>query len=272
MSPPDENSLIPLDSNILAKDLEGSLQNFSNLTLPQIFDQLKVLKPLAKDLVMRQLLDSVSFEASERDVLIQQLWKGLSLKPPASLDSGGQWLNDIPETMRGVMAERFRHLKIQKLTEQYYSDQVESYFLSRRADLEQIVYGVIRVESQGVAEELYLSLLEKEYEFGELAERFSVGDERYTHGLVGPMSVTQPHPQIRKALGNLKVGELHPPIRLDPWFLLIRLEHRLAARLDEPQRQKLLQELFEQDLDQRIDQQLDQFVENSASNKNQINS
>jgi parvulin-like peptidyl-prolyl isomerase len=82
--------------------------------------------------------------------------------------------------------------------------------------------------------------------------------------------VSLPHPQIRKALSSLKVGELHAPILLDRWFLLLKLEHRLAARLDEAQRQKLLQEMFEQDLDQQLQVQLAELVQTPSEEEDQI--
>ena len=47
--------------------------------------------------------------------------------------------------------------------------------LERRAGLERLVYRVLRLRDQGVAEELYLSLLEGESSFAELATRFSKG-------------------------------------------------------------------------------------------------
>lgn len=250
--------------------LQERLKQFDGLSIPQLLDRLQALKPIARELVITRLLDAVSFHPDEHPALIQQLWKGLSCEPPASLDSEEQWLKGAPESSHSALRERYKALKMQKLLERQYGDQVEPYFLQRRADLEQVVYGVIRVEAQGIAEELYLSLLDDEHDFGALAEQFSTGEERYTRGLVGPMVVTQPHPQIRKALSALKVGELHAPIRLDRWFLLLKLEHRLTARLDEAQRQKLLQEMFEQDLDQQLQVQLAELLDTQSENEEQI--
>jgi hypothetical protein len=256
--------------NDAQEDLQRSLSAFDGLSTPQILDRLQALKPIAKDLVIARLLDSVSFHDDEHPALIKQLWKGLSCEPPSSLDPEEQWVKAAPESFHSVLRERYKALKMQKLLESQYGDQLAPYFLQRRADLEQVVYGVIRVESQGVAEELYLSLLDDEHDFGDLAEQYSIGEERYTRGLVGPMFVSLPHPQIRKALSSLKVGELHAPILLDRWFLLLKLEHRLAARLDEAQRQKLLQEMFEQDLDQQLQVQLAELVQTPSEEEDQI--
>jgi hypothetical protein len=57
-------------------------------------------------------------------------------------------------------------------------------------------------------------------------------------------------------LQRLTVGDLHPPIQLDQCFLILRLEHRQPASLNEATRQQLLQELFQQDLQATLDSQL----------------
>lgn len=261
---------IPQALDYVQQGLQQRLKQFDGLNVLQLLDRLQALKPIARELLIAQLLDSVSFHPDEHPALIQQLWKGLSCEPPSSLDSEEQWLKGAPESSHSALRERYTALKMQKVFERQYGDQVEPYFLKRRADLEQVVYAIIRVESQGVAEELYLSLLDDEHDFGVLAEQYSTGEERYTRGLVGPMLVTQPHPQIRKALSALKVGELHAPIRLDRWFLLLKLEHRLTARLDEAQRQKLLQEMFEQGLDQQLQVQLAELLDTKSEEEEQI--
>ncbi len=240
----------------LEEGLQKRLHDFQGLELLEVLERLQVLQRLTRELLVERLLAGVTFTAAEQPALIEQLWKGVSLPAPAQLDGEGRWLEGVPENLHQPLRQRLEQLRLQKLLEQRHGHQVEPYFLERRAELEQVVYGVIRLDSQGVAEELYLRLLDGEDNFGDLAEAFSQGEERYTRGLVGPMPITQPHATIRQALSRLKVKELHAPLRLDRWTLLLRLEHRLPARLDEPTRLKLLQELFDRDLDREVGEQL----------------
>ena len=154
------------------------------------------------------------------------------------------------------MRQRWDQLRLQKWLEVQYGERVETYLLERRAALEQVVFAMIRVWSQGTAEELYLRLIDDGADFGQLSQQFSIGDERLTHGLLGPMPISQPHPRIQAVLQRLTVGDLHPPIQLDQCFLILRLEHRQPASLNEATRQQLLQELFQQDLQATLDSQL----------------
>jgi parvulin-like peptidyl-prolyl isomerase len=141
-----------------------------------------------------------------------------------------------------------------------YGSQVEAFFLQRRAALEQVVFGLIRLQQLSTAEELYLRLSDDGADFGELASRFSLGNERLSRGLVGPMAVGQLHPRLAAALAQLQPGELHPPLQLDPHLLLLRLEHREPARLDGPLRAQLLQEMLQGEVASTVEAQLERLA------------
>ena len=231
------------------------------LTLPQLLNSVQVLPRMASELVVEELMSTVSFTKDEQVAIVSELWKGVNLPAPDRIDPGELWLANVPENYHEPLRKRYALLLRQKMMEDRYGDRVEPYFLERRTDLENIVYGVIRVESQGMAEEFYLRILENEADFGDLAFKYSVGDERYTRGLLGPMPITQPPEVIRNVLQRLPAGEVHPPIRMDRFFLLIRMEHRIAAALDEAMRQRLLQELFEQDIRGSIQAQIQTMLD-----------
>ena len=157
------------------------------------------------------------------------------------------------------MGKRWDQVRLQKLMETRYQERLEPYFLERRKDLEQVVYGLIRLHNQGAAEELYLRLIDDGADFSELARRHSLGEERFSHGLVGPMLISQPHPTIRAVLESLQVGEVHAPFRVDSWVLLVLMEHRQPASLNDATRIQLLQELLQQELDASLDALLAAF-------------
>lgn len=162
----------------------------------------------------------------------------------------------------GIVQKLVREQLLQQLQQeppdldQRYGDQLEPFFLERRAALEQVVFSLIRLQQLHAAEELYLRLSDDGADFGELARRFSQGQERLSGGLVGPMPVGQLHPQIAAALARLQPGELHPPVQLEPFLLLLRLEEREPASLTDSLRQQLLNELLEQELSSAVEAQV----------------
>jgi parvulin-like peptidyl-prolyl isomerase len=236
-------------------DLESAyrfeLEALAQKPLAELLLQQGVLRTIAQDLLLKQLRQSVTFSPEEEPVILTRLWEGVGTEPPASM--AGDWISQLPEGLQVPMAQRWDQVRLQKLMEERYRDGLEPYFLERRKDLEQVVYGMIRLKNQGAAEELYLRLIDDHADFYELAKTYSLGEERFTHGLVGPMLISQPHPTIRAVLESLKVGEVHAPFRVDQWILLVRMEHRQPASLNDATRIQLLQELLQKELDESLD-------------------
>jgi parvulin-like peptidyl-prolyl isomerase len=104
----------------------------------------------------------------------------------------------------------------------------------------------------GLAEELYLRLLNQEDTFENLATKFSEGEERMAAGLLGPMAITDPHQIITSVLRKLTPGEINPPIAVESWYLVIKLEQRQPAKLNQGLRIQLENELLENDLKPQI--------------------
>ena len=241
----------------LEADLRESLSRIAAAPLADLLLQHGILRRLAEDHLRRRLRDQVVFSAEEEPLVISRLWQGIATDPPANLAPG--WIEALPAMLQGPVRERWDQIRLQKWMEETYRDQVEPYFLERRDDLEQVVYGMIRLRNQGAAEELYLRLLDDQADFGELARSHSLGEERFTRGLVGPMRISQPHATIRAALQTLAVGDLHPPFAVDNWILLVRMEHRQPARLNDSTQLQLCEELLRRDLDALLEAQLPQL-------------
>jgi parvulin-like peptidyl-prolyl isomerase len=70
------------------------------------------------------------------------------------------------------------------------------------------------------------------------------------------MLISQPHATIRAVLDKLTVGEVHPPFRVDTWVLLVQMEHRQPASLNDATRLQLFNELLTQDLEATLDASL----------------
>ncbi len=214
--------------------------------LHELLDQHGLLQALARDLALKALREDVRFTEEERQAVLSRVCAGLPCPAPSSLE--GDWIATLPEDLRDTVRQRWDHLRHQKALEDRYGERVEAHFLERRADLEQVVFRLLRLPQQGLAEELYLRLVDDGAGFGELASRYSIGDESITRGIVGPIELSQLNPTLRGVLGSLAVGDIHPPFLLEQAILVVRLEHRRPASLSEDLRHRLLEELLQPDL------------------------
>ena len=109
----------------------------------------------------------------------------------------------------------------------------ESLFLRYKDRLDRVLYSLIRVESGEQAHELFYSIEANEIEFGDAAAQYSIGPESKTQGIIGPVDLTTPHPEIAARLRTATPRQLFPPFQADQWHAIIRLEYRFDSEYDE---------------------------------------
>lgn len=109
----------------------------------------------------------------------------------------------------------------------------ESLFLRYKDRLDRVLYSLIRVESEDLAHSLYYAIEAGDIEFGEAATQNSIGPESKTQGIVGPVDLTTPHPEIAARLRTAEPRQLLAPFTADQWHVLIRLEYRFDSEYDE---------------------------------------
>ena len=109
----------------------------------------------------------------------------------------------------------------------------ETLFLRYKDRLDRVLYSLIRVESEDLAYSLYYSIEAGDLEFGAAASAHSVGPESKTQGLIGPVDLTTPHPEIAARLRTAEPRYLFAPFSADQWHVMIRLEYRFDSEYDE---------------------------------------
>jgi len=137
-------------------------------------------------------------------------------------------------------------LRIRAHCQEHYRHKAEAHFLSRKNQLDRVVYSLLRVKDRFLARELYLRLDAGEASFAELAAEFSEGPEKQTNGIVGPAPLTQAHPTLAERLRTSTAGTLMQPLRIAEWWLVARLESYTPASFDPATAELMAGELFNQ--------------------------
>ena len=152
--------------------------------------------------------------------------------------------------VQGVSRDDFLHqvtlpYKLNKLSFEKFNNKSESYFLEKKEDFDEYVYMLIRVKKSDLAYELYLQIEAGENDFSTLAKIYSEGFEKHKNGLVGPTTLVNTNSTLRKKIETAKKGFLLEPFFIDKWWILLRLEDYIPAKLDERNRQKLSMQLLD---------------------------
>lgn len=138
------------------------------------------------------------------------------------------------------------------LAHQWFGEKAASLFLQRRRGLEQVLISVLQLQDKHLAQELWFRLEAQEMGFHQLSHH-SIGPERELAGRLGPIALQDLDPQLHPLLIKLQPGDLAPPLAQDDGsILLLRLEQRWPARLDQATRRTLERELYDQWRDQHL--------------------
>lgn len=209
----------------------------------------QMLPQLLRELVIDRAISEVECTTEEVETAKKEYLTQNRLTDPQRIQA---WLKYNQLSQEDFETIAVRSYKLKKFKQDTWGSKIESYFLQRKRDLDQVVYSLLRTKDNNTATELYFRLQNGESSFEELAQNYSEGPEAQTRGIVGPVAVTTPHEKIAKMLVSSEVGQLWPPVRIGEWNIIVRLEKLISAQLDESIRQKLLNELFAKWLEEEV--------------------
>jgi parvulin-like peptidyl-prolyl isomerase len=209
-----------------------------------------MLTRFAREIIIDRAIAGISCAPEEQNAARSRFYQQQQIETREQVET---WLR-----RNGMTPEQFerlvvRELKIEKFKQQTWDHQLESYFLQVKEKLDRVVYSLIRVKDAGIARELFFRIQEGENTFADLAREYSLGAEAQTGGLIGPVELSTPHPQLARMLVASQPGQLWSPTRVGDWIVILRLEQYLARELDAPTRQRLLDELFQEWIAEQLD-------------------
>ncbi|MGG6294011.1 peptidylprolyl isomerase [Leptolyngbya sp. AN02str] len=214
--------------------------------LPQLLRELVIDEAIAQwEASLGKSPLSEEDEASARE----QFFVQHQINSDATLQA---WLRRYGIAPQRLNALATRTARIEVFKEATWGPKLESYFLSRKGQLDKVIYSLIRTQDMGIAQELYFRALETEQSFAELARTYSQGPEAQTDGLIGPVELSVPHPTLAQMLSVSQPKQLWPPTRIGEWVVIVRLERFIPAQMDDPMRRRLLNELFNTWIEEQV--------------------
>jgi parvulin-like peptidyl-prolyl isomerase len=238
---------LPVQSHCLLDQLQDG-----TIAADRLLDLLRRYRLMPKLLQEVVIDDAIAPQPCDRAEIFEayrQFYTQYNIKSDEQFQA---WLDRNRTDRDQIEAMITRNLKLEKFKQERWGHQLESYFLKRKRFLDRVIYSLIRVDSPTIARELYFRLQAGEASFSDLAKRYSKGHESQTNGVLGPVEMNQPHPALAEILATHAPGELIPPIHIEDWVILARVEQFFPAQLDDAMRQRLLHELFEEWLDTQL--------------------
>jgi parvulin-like peptidyl-prolyl isomerase len=201
----------------------------------------QMLPQFLQELLIEQAIARITCTDEEKTAACEQFYAQNQINSEEALTA---WLGRYGMTQAQLEALATRGLRVEKFKQATWGPKLESYFLTRKGQLDRVIYSLIRTQDLGIAQELYFRVLEGEQSFAELARDYSQGPEAQTDGMIGPVELSVPHPTLAQMLSVSQPGQLWAPTRVGEWLVIVRLEKFIPAQLDEPMRRRLLNECF----------------------------
>ncbi|BAQ66890.1 peptidylprolyl isomerase [Geminocystis sp. NIES-3709] len=215
----------------------------------------QMIAALAREIVLDDAIADIECTIEETAMAEQQFFMQMQLNPNDK-EKLQTWLQKNYLTREQLQNRILRGMKIEKYKEKTWATELQPYYLKRKRQLDKVIYSLIRTKNPGQAQELYFRVIEGEKEFSELATQHSQGAEAETGGLIGPVELNVPHPEIAQRLMTSQPGQILPPCRIGDWIVILRLEKYIPAQLDQNMRRRLLDELFNTWLTETIQKQV----------------
>ena len=206
-----------------------------------LLEQNNMLLALIESEIKRNELSSIKIEKELKIKLLNDFIQKLGIPDQESFN---KWIKEKKINEDKIEESALNDLRMKRYCKKKFELKAESRFLERKSNLDIIVYSMIRVQETSKAREIYLRITEDGEDFGCLATQFSEGIEKRTRGIVGPVPLGSAHPILIEHLKNKKAGEVQPPIFIDNYHIIVRIESYEPAKLDGFMREKMSEELF----------------------------
>jgi hypothetical protein len=218
------------------------------------------------DMFLRQLRErQVVFnhqELSDPDTIHDQaLTQYCNEHKIESADDRKKWCISLGIDSEEMLSEAIHEWRRKELRELLVTASGETLYLRYKDKLDRVLYSLLRVDDPCLCQEIFYSIEAGEITFAEASTLYSCGPESKTQGIVGPVDLTTPHPEIAARLRTAQAGHLIGPFQADDWYTLIRMEYRFDSEYDESTKDFLEDVCFKSQIGQGLDPVKDSLME-----------
>ncbi|BDA75218.1 hypothetical protein RIVM261_033790 [Rivularia sp. IAM M-261] len=211
----------------------------------------QLLPQLQRELIIDKVIADIELTPEEKNNTIFTFYKNNQITTPETLNGV---LQRYAMTVEQLEVLATKQLRVEKFKQATWGGTLQQNFLQFKPQLDKVVYSLLRTQDMETAQELYFRIKAEEQSFADCAREFSQGQEAATGGLIGPIPLSQPHPIIAQKLSISTQGQLWTPMKLENWYIILRLEKLIPAQLDEATSAMLLNHLFEKWLGEQLQQ------------------
>ncbi|MBD2518280.1 tetratricopeptide repeat protein [Nostoc sp. FACHB-973] len=230
--------------NLLANNTVLTIgeQTFTAPELIPLLARYGFLPQLACEILVEQAIATISCTVEEEKECLSQFYQVHAFQ---TTEQKQDWLVKHYLTEEKLQNWATRPLRLEKYQQARWGDQLHSYFIKQKSQLDRVVYSILRHQNPNLVQELYFRILDGEQSFAELAKQYGQGLEAEVGGLIGPVELGSLPPLVAQSLISSHVGQMRNPIQIGEYLAIVRLEKLIPAQFDLATQKRLLNELLQ---------------------------
>ncbi len=208
-----------------------------------------LLKEYLKSKILEDKIKNINLNEEEILTSKESYMKFFSLNDEKSLENH-RILNLM--STENLFYKITLYAKVQKYCEIHYSDYISKSFYKQKEKIDSVTYSLIRVKEYGLIKEIYHRIKDDKDDFNLIAKNYSIGIEKQTSGIIGPLSLDKVHPEVKDKLKKCYLKFLHKPFKVNDDWVLIKLEEYFDSKLDQNYIKKIKSELLDKDIEKEL--------------------
>ncbi|TVQ54641.1 MAG: parvulin peptidyl-prolyl isomerase [Spirulina sp. DLM2.Bin59] len=216
-------------------------------------DQLFFLKILQQYLIEEEIKSRDTLHISSHDIeqAIVQIRTQNGLVAPEQFEA---WLQQKSMSYDSLREQLEKRLKAEKLKLEITEPKIQPFLEMNQTKLEKIALSRIVVAQQQEAETIKAQLQENPESFGEIAQKYSLTEDRYVKGVMPPIFISQLPEVAQEPVRVAPPGSIIGPFTLEGGYCLLRVEQFIPIQLDDTLKQQIRNQIFEQWLAEKLAQ------------------
>lgn len=213
--------------------LLDALRGSSAQDIIALLFRFELAEPFLRALKEREAVFNASGLSSPEQIHVQAMDAFKARHQIDSEDALRSWSVRHALTPDDLLSEAIHELRLEQFRDRLLGQNIESLYLRYKQKLDRVLYSLIRHTDADLIRHLYYAIDAGEICFRDAARQHSQGIESRTAGIVGPVDLATPHPEITSRLLGLRPGELSEPFMSDSWHMIVRLEYRYESVYDD---------------------------------------
>jgi len=224
--------------------------------IPGLLDRYNILPNFLRRLLETKNTNHLKPKRDEQLKFFNEFLNENNINTQELLD---KWLslNGLDEKRLNLML--YERLQVELFKKSLFESKIENIFMDRKELLDRVMYSIMRVATKEEAVELYTQLEENESSFSELASKYALGSEKNFNGIIGPVEYGALNVNLRERLKVSTEGQLWPPYEFNNFWIILRHEKNLPAKLDDSMRTNIRNNLYEEWINKQVLSLLDQL-------------